>query len=357
MVGMAVDLSKLADRAPQNPGYTRQPAEQGYRRQPEVPRRAVEAEPAHLPNLRPAEAFGPDESPTLQRSKRSRRLSARARESLQYALELEEDTETASDKPRAKKARTSRSKKQQEDGDVQAGSSKEEDGAPAAAGVISLPPEHRGVLTHPNASQVSILPLPKATANPTSFNTAKTVSPPIANEVPIAETEPGQSGSEASTTTSTQQRSSKKRVGANQKSEKFFGMYKTQELNACPPPVSTIHCAWSADEANFAVEAVQACYALTADRINPDALVPRNLQMNRDTIQATLASMEAEYTRIERRLRGENGPNAERAEFAGVADSATFAIHATEASFAFEEVEVVPELDTAMEVDDDAFEA
>ncbi|KAH6605438.1 hypothetical protein Trco_007145 [Trichoderma cornu-damae] len=93
------------------------------------------------------------------------------------------------------------------------------------------------------------------------------------------------------------------------------------------------------DVAGFAVEAVQACYALKADRVNPNSLVPRHLQMDRDTIQATLASMEAEYARMERQLRGETGPNAERAEFAGVTDSATFAIHATEASVALENAE------------------
>ncbi|KAL7800301.1 hypothetical protein V8C37DRAFT_364797, partial [Trichoderma ceciliae] len=74
--------------------------------------------------------------------------------------------------------------------------------------------------------------------------------------------------------------------------------------------------------------------------------------MDRDTIQATLISMEAEYTRNERLLRGENGPNAEFAEFAGVTDSATFAIHATQASFSLEEVEVMPELRVDQETDD-----
>lgn len=130
-------------------------------------------------------------------------------------------------------------------------------------------------------------------------------------------------------------------------------MFKSQELNACPPPVSAAHCAWSADVAGFAVEAVQASYALTADRINPDLPVPRQHHMDRDTIQATIASMEAEYTLVECLRRAENGPVAERAEFAGVTDTATFAIHATQAFFAFEEVQAVQEPDDVPEEEEE----
>lgn len=56
-----------------------------------------------------------------------------------------------------------------------------------------------------------------------------------------------------------------------------------------------------------------------------------------------------EYTRIEHLHRSENGPIAERAEFAGVADTATFAMHAIEASFAFAEGWAVDETDNDSE--------
>lgn len=64
--------------------------------------------------------------------------------------------------------------------------------------------------------------------------------------------------------------------------------------------------------------------------------------MSIDDIHATLVSKEAEFTRAEAMLQGINGPSAGRAELAGVADSATFAIHATKASFALEGLEGIP---------------
>jgi hypothetical protein len=118
MVGMAADLPSVAAQVPQNPGFTRQLAEEGCRGQPEVPRRAVEAEPAHLPDLRSAEDIEPDSiSFASERSKRTRRPSARVREYLQYALEMAQSTETVPEKPRGRKARPSRSKRKQEDED------------------------------------------------------------------------------------------------------------------------------------------------------------------------------------------------------------------------------------------------
>ncbi|RFU77077.1 hypothetical protein TARUN_5161 [Trichoderma arundinaceum] len=337
MVGMAADILSAAEGAPQNPGSAKQLAEQGYRDQPEMPRRAaMEAEPVNFPGLRPAVGAEPDIDALLERSKRTRRLSARARESLQYALEMGQITETIHEKPRGKKVRPSRSKRKQADEDAQFGfGSTQEAGYQGEAAVIAPPTQTGGSLAHPNDNE-------------------QTSPSQIVDEAPMTEVdlkhhlafdESDLSGSEASTTLGTRQRPARKRINMNQRSDKFFGMYKTQELNACPPPVSTIHCAWSADMAGFAVEAVRATYALRADRINPDSLVPSNRQMDPDTVQATITSMGAEYSRIERQRRGENGPNAEKAEFAGVADSATFAIHATEASFALEEVEVMVEMD------------
>ncbi|OPB45553.1 hypothetical protein A0O28_0077630 [Trichoderma guizhouense] len=71
--------------------------------------------------------------------------------------------------------------------------------------------------------------------------------------------------------------------------------------------------------------------------------------MDRDTAQAIIVSAGVEYTRIEHTHRSENGPVAERAEFAGVADTATFAMHAVEASFAFAEGWDVDETDDESE--------
>ncbi|KAM0263011.1 hypothetical protein ACHAQJ_001389 [Trichoderma viride] len=355
MVGMAADLSSVAAQAPQNPGFTRQLAEEGCPGQPEVSRRAVEAEPANLPDLRPAEDFEPNNSILAsERSKRTRRPSARALESLQYALEMAQSTETIPEKPRGKKAQPSRSKRKQEDqgededqdeGDDENthsrfGSTQEAwTEAQAAAEVVGFPTPTGSDLVHLNNSTLPAWP----------GLIDESPGPGVDSNRRLAVEEPGQSGSETSTTLGTQQRPARKRQ--NRRSDKIFGMFKTQELNACPPPVSATHCAWSADVAEFAVEAVRAYYAVRADRVNSYSQIPRNLQIDREVIQATLTSMEAEFTRTEFQLRGENGPTAERAEFAGVTDSATFAIHATEACFALEEVQVISELRQVQESD------
>lgn len=88
--------------------------------------------------------------------------------------------------------------------------------------------------------------------------------------------------------------------------------------------------------------AEQAYYAMKVDHINPAAQVPEHLQMSLGEIQATLMSKEAEYRRNEAMLQGVNGPSARRAELAGVADSATFAIYATKASFSLTGSEGIP---------------
>lgn len=134
---------------------------------------------------------------------------------------------------------------------------------------------------------------------------------------------------------------------AKRRSQRIFGISRTQELNSCPPPVFETYSAWTAEEAQFAVEAIQASYALTADRINPELLVDSQNQMDEDTIKATITSMEAQHTCIESTSRSENGPAAQRAEFAGVTDMATFAIHAAEAGFAFEEEVVMQHFENA----------
>jgi hypothetical protein len=165
-------------------------------------------------------------------------------------------------------------------------------------------------------------------------------TPGVGSKHQLAVEEPGHSGSETSTTVGAQQGRPKKRQKG--RSDKVFGLLKTQELNSCPPPVSAIHSAWSAEVAEFAVVAEQAYYAMRADHINPAAQVPSHLQMSLEKIHAILLSKQAEYTRAETTLRGVNGPSARRAELAGVADSATFAMHATKASFAFKGPEGIP---------------
>lgn len=148
---------------------------------------------------------------------------------------------------------------------------------------------------------------------------------------------PGQLGSETSTARDIRQRPCKRLNCKIRKLENYFGILRGEQINARPPPVSAAEWAWVADDARFAVEAVKACYALSADWINTELLVPRQHQMDRDTAHAVIVSAGVEYTRIEHAHRSENGAVAERAEFAGVADTATFAMHAVEASFAFSE--------------------
>lgn len=177
----------------------------------------------------------------------------------------------------------------------------------------------------------------------------KAPTPEVGPKHQLVVGEPGHSGSETSTTVGAQQGRPRKRQKG--RSDKIFGLLKTQELNSCPPPVSAIHCAWSAEVAEFAVVAEQAYYAVRADHINPAAQVPGHLQMNLDDIQAILVSKEAEFTRAEAMLQGINGPSARRAELAGVADSATFAIYATKASFALEGSEGIPTSCRAQETD------
>lgn len=159
----------------------------------------------------------------------------------------------------------------------------------------------------------------------------KTPTPEVGSKHQLAFEEPGHSGSETSATVGGQQGRPRKRQKG--RSDKIFGLLKTQELNSCPPPVSAIHCAWSAEVAEFAVVAEQAYYAMRADSINPAAQIPGHVQMSLGEIQATLLAKEADFRRAEAMLQGINGPSARRAELAGVADSATFAIHATKASF------------------------
>lgn len=156
-------------------------------------------------------------------------------------------------------------------------------------------------------------------------------------------------GSETSTTRDIRQRPCKRLNCKIRKSENYFGILRGEQISARPPPVSAAEWAWVADDARFAVEAVKACYALSADLINTELLVPRQHQMDRDTAQAMIVSAGVEYTRIEHAHRSENGPVAERAEFAGVADTATFAMHAVEASFAFAEGWDVDETDDESE--------
>lgn len=116
MVGMAADTSSAAGQTSQNPRHTGLPAEGVFRTQFEVPRRAMEAEPASIPDLNFEEDFGVENTTSaLERNQRARRPSARARESLQIALEMAQSTEITPEKSRGKKAQCSRSSRKQAD--------------------------------------------------------------------------------------------------------------------------------------------------------------------------------------------------------------------------------------------------
>ncbi|KAK1244351.1 hypothetical protein MKX07_003150 [Trichoderma sp. CBMAI-0711] len=370
MVGIVSDMSLAAGQDPQNPGLATQLAEEGFPGQPEVPIGAVEGEPvSSLPTLDPTEILEPGDNVVApkQRSRRARRPSARALESLQLALELEHNAETIPEKPKERKTgRASRKEQQgaQDEGpqsaqDAQsAQDSPEEDGiaevardapvahggpepakevgdqeaAAAAAGAAAptapiVVPRMRGSLVRPKATARTVVSLPTVDEVPTETEDGQP-EPAVG--------EPGASGSGVTAAPDPQRISAAKR-----RSEKIFGISRTQELNSCPSPVPETCSAWSAEVAQFAVEALQASYALTADRIAPGLKVAPQYEMDEDTIKATITSMEAQYTCFESMSQSENGPAAQKAEFAGVTDVATFSVHAAEAAFAFEEEKAV----------------
>jgi hypothetical protein len=116
MVGMAADTSSAAGQTFQNRRPTGLPAEGVFRTQFEMSMEAMEEEPADIPDLRFAEDFGAqDTTSALERNQRARRPSARARESLQLAMEMAQSTEITPEKSRGKKAQRSRSSRKQAD--------------------------------------------------------------------------------------------------------------------------------------------------------------------------------------------------------------------------------------------------
>jgi hypothetical protein len=116
IVGTVADISPAAGQTSQNPRSIGLPSEGVFRIQLEVPKQAMEAEPADIPSLRHAEDFLPqDVNSVLGRNQRIRRPSARARESLQYALEIAQSTEITPEKSRGKKSQYSRSSRKQAD--------------------------------------------------------------------------------------------------------------------------------------------------------------------------------------------------------------------------------------------------
>ncbi|KAL6856753.1 hypothetical protein J3F83DRAFT_769484 [Trichoderma novae-zelandiae] len=405
MVGIVSDISSAVGQDFQNPDLAAQLVEEGFRGQPEVPVGAVEGEPvSSLPDPSPAEDLVPGGTVVVpkQRSKRTRRPSARVRETLQLALELEHNAETTPEKLKGrKKGRQSKKRKQRaeakgsqspqapesaENAEDSQGASVSEvvrvahvsQGGPEPAQAVGIQAEAaatgaavptaaivvprmqtRGSLVWSTAAaQASILSSHwQPVACPTSLTLLQApTSLPTVDEVPTgaddeqsqpAVEEPSPSGSEVPADPDSQQLAATKR-----RSQKIFGILRTQELNSVPPPVSETYSAWTAEVAQFAVEAVQASYALTADRIIPDLLVAPQYQMDEDTIKATITSMEAQYACIECMNRSENGPVAQKAEFAGVTDMATFAIHAAEAAFAFEEAQVMQHFENASEAEE-----
>ncbi|KAL6883141.1 hypothetical protein HDV57DRAFT_527383 [Trichoderma longibrachiatum] len=371
MVGIVSDISLAAGQDLQNPGLAAQLAEEGFPDQPMVSIVAVEEEPASsLPDLDLAEDLehGDDVVVPQQRSRRARRPSARALESLQLALELEQYTEPSPEKPKARKAarRSSSSKEYQgaqaegsqgspaPESDESADDSSGDDGladilraarvtqgGPESAQEVGLQAEaettgaaeptapvvaprmQRRIVIRPRAAAQSVPSLPTVDEVPSEGDDGQ--------PQPAAE-EASPSGSEAPAASDARRISAAKR-----RSQKIFGISRMQEINSCPPPVFETYSAWTAEVAQFAVEAVQASYALTADRIVPDLKVAPQYEMDRGTIKATITWMEAQYACFESMSQSENGPAAQKAEFAGVTDVATFAVHAAEAAFAFEE--------------------
>ncbi|KAL7929377.1 hypothetical protein V8C35DRAFT_325223 [Trichoderma chlorosporum] len=365
MVGIVADIPSVTGETPQNPGFVRQFAELGCCSQPEV-QRAAEGEPeSELPDLNPAEDLEPDANVMLERSKRKRRPSARARESLQYAMEMEQCAETNSEKLQGKKARPPKPKRRQADEakDCQSpqgpkgskgsqgsqGSQGSEDGSKPAQETDA---KERGktAVTAPRVQTRGSLA--------DSYAAAQEPPLPVVTEVTRLEEEdqcncilqrPGESGSEMSTDYDIQQRPCRRRNCKIRRLECHFGMLRGEQINTRPPPVAVAEYAWAADEAGFAVEAVRACYALTADRINTELLVPRHNQMDLGTARTTIISAHDEYSQIERLHRSENGPIAEKAGFAGVTDTATFAVHAIEASAVCTGALVIDEADDGLD--------
>lgn len=116
MVGMAADTSSAAGQTFQNPRPTGLPAEGVFRTQFEMSMQAMDGEPADIPDLRFAEDFeAQNNTSALERNQRARRPSARARESLQLAMEMAQSTEITPEKPRGKKVQFSRSSRNQAD--------------------------------------------------------------------------------------------------------------------------------------------------------------------------------------------------------------------------------------------------
>ncbi|KAL7957439.1 hypothetical protein V8C34DRAFT_314842 [Trichoderma compactum] len=340
---LMVGFAAVTGQVPQNPGVTGPFAELACCSQPEVLPGAVEEEPEQsLPGVTSAEDLEPDNANAnvvLERSKRKRRPSARARESLQYDLEMGQCAETSSEKLQGKKARPSKPKRRQAAGEAKG--SQDAKGAQDSQG--GLEPTQEADAQEAAATGTAT----------TGADTARPSLPVVVEEEEdqchCVVREPSQLGSENSTTRDARQRPCRRQNCKIRKLENYFGMFRGEQINARPPPVSAAEWAWVADEAGFAVEAVQACYALSADWINTELLVPRQRQMDRDTARAIIVSGGVEYTRIENAHRSENGPIAERAEFAGVAETATFAMHAVEASFAFGEGWDVDETDDGSE--------
>lgn len=271
MVGTAADTPSAAGQTFQNPRSTRLPAEGVFRTQFEVPSRAMEAEPASFPDLRSEEDFGAQNATSaLERNQRARRPSARARESLQVALEMAQSTEITPDKSRGKKGQCSRSSKKQADhvederekGDENDGKSSHPmpwpaqdtrvEAPAAAAELIGFCIRQGNDLVHLNNPKlVSIPPMCQATGTFEVILTLeqpswpglvhKTPTPEVGSKHQLVFEEPSHSESETSATVGGQQGRPRKRQKG--RSDKIFGLLKTQELNPCPPPVSAIHSA------------------------------------------------------------------------------------------------------------------
>ncbi|VUC24411.1 unnamed protein product [Clonostachys rosea] len=117
---------------------------------------------------------------------------------------------------------------------------------------------------------------------------------------------------------------------STRKLEPIFGQYRNRVLVTQPGRLDTAVYAWSACQADFAYTAVKAQFAIQADRVSGGGRVARVLSQ---TDLRTIMKKEQHFMAAESAGRGNVGQDAERAQYAGCADFAVYALDAEEADF------------------------
>ncbi|CAH0055372.1 unnamed protein product [Clonostachys solani] len=131
-----------------------------------------------------------------------------------------------------------------------------------------------------------------------------------------------------------QQARSGSRVGfssSTRKLEPIFGQYRNRVLTTQRGRLETTNYAWSACHADFAATAVKAQFALQADRGPGGVGAGRMLSLQDNKM---IIKKQQQFTTAERAMQGDVGQDAERAQYAGCADFAVYALDAEEAEFA-----------------------